>query len=117
MEEIKRPVNSHKAYHAHVYYEKETLEFASNLCKEAGELFNLKVGRIHQALVGPHPKWSCQITFGSKDFDKFVPWLEKNRCNLTVLIHALSGNNLEDHTIYAYWLGESAELDVSIFND
>jgi len=117
MKEIRRPVNSHKAYHAHVYYEQESLAFASRLCKEAGDLFSLRVGCIHEALVGPHPRWSCQISFGAKDFDKLVPWLDKNRKDLTVLIHALSGNDLEDHTIYAYWLGDSVELDLSIFGD
>ncbi|CAM3911691.1 DOPA 4,5-dioxygenase family protein [Rheinheimera salexigens] len=116
MREIKRPVNSHRAYHAHVYFEQETLEFAAKLCKEAGERFNLKVGRIHQAMVGPHPKWSCQITFGAKHFDQLVLWLEQNRKGLTVLIHALSGNDLNDHTIYAYWLGDSVELDISMFS-
>ena len=115
MKNIKRPINVHKNYHAHVYYEQETLEFASNLCKKAGELFNLKVGRIHEKPVGPHPKWSCQITFTSTDFDTFIPWLEQNRGELTVLIHALTGNNLEDHTTYAYWLGDSVELDLSMF--
>jgi DOPA 4,5-dioxygenase len=60
--------------------------------------------------------WSCQITFGSKHFDEVVAWLELNRESLTVLIHALSGNNLEDHTIYAYWLGDSVELDLSMFS-
>lgn len=117
MEEFKRPVNSHKAYHAHVYFEQQTLSFASKLCKEAGARFNLKVGRIHQTLVGPHTKWSCQITFGTKDFDELIAWLEKNRKGLTVLIHALSGNDLQDHTVYACWLGDSVELDLSMFID
>ena len=116
MNDVKRPINTHKAYHAHVYYEKETLIFASSLCKKAGDLFNLKVGRVHEKLVGPHPRWSCQITFGSKDFEEFVPWLDSNREGLTVLIHALSGNDIEDHTIYAYWLGDSVALDLSFFS-
>ncbi|KFI22748.1 4,5-dioxygenase [Nitrosococcus oceani] len=116
MKKTKRPVNSHNAYHAHIYFEKETLNFASSLCQEAGQRFNLRVGRIHEKLVGPHPKWSCQITFASRDFNKFIPWLEENRNGLTVLVHALSGNDLEDHTLYAYWLGESLELDLSIFS-
>ncbi len=115
MTETRRPVNSHKAYHAHVYYGQETLEFAKKLCKEAGDRFNLRVGRVHEKLVGPHPKWSCQITFGSKDFDRLVPWLDENRKGLTVLIHALSGNDLDDHTKYAYFLGNPVELDVSMF--
>lgn len=115
MNDIKRPVNSHQAYHAHVYFEKETLAFASALCEQAGKKFGLKVGRIHQQKVGPHPKWSCQIVFTAEDFDRLVPWLEENRADLSILIHALSGDNLADHTTYAYWLGDSHTLDVSMF--
>lgn len=115
MSEINRPVNSHKAFHAHVYFDKETLHFASSLCKKTGERFNLKVGRIHQKMVGPHLNWSCQITFGTKHFEELISWFESNREDLSILIHALSGNDLEDHTIYAYWLGNSVDLDLSIF--
>ncbi|MFT5542972.1 MAG: aromatic ring-cleaving dioxygenase, partial [Arenicella sp.] len=42
-------------------------------------------GRVHQKPVGPHPKWSCQITFSSNDFEQFIPWLEDNRGDLSVL--------------------------------
>ncbi len=115
MTTIKRPVNSHRAYHAHVYFEQETVEFASNLCQKAGELYPVKVGRVHQKLVGPHSKWSCQIKFTSKDFDQLVPWLDSQREGLSILVHALSGDELEDHTIYAYWLGDPVPLDLSEF--
>lgn len=115
MKEIKRPVNSHKAYHAHVYFEKERLSFATALCENAGERFNLKIGRIHQKLVGPHPRWSCQILFGSKDFDALIPWLESKRENLSILVHGQTGNDLLDHTENAYWIGDSIELDLSLF--
>jgi DOPA 4,5-dioxygenase len=115
MIETKRPVNSHKAYHAHVYFEQQTLALASTLCVEAGERFGLRVGTIHQQLVGPHPKWSCQITFASKHFEQLVPWLDANRENLTVFIHPMTGNDLADHSQYATWLGESVELNLSIF--
>lgn len=116
MKDIQRPVNSHQAYHAHVYFEQETLAFATAFCEQTGEKFGLKVGRIHQRPVGPHPKWSCQISFGAADFDRLVPWLEANRAGLSILIHALTGNDLADHTLYAYWLGESHRLDVSMFS-
>ncbi len=115
MIEIKRPSNIHKAYHAHVYFDSETLDFATSLCNRAGERFGLKVGRVHQKPVGPHPKWSCQITFASKHFDEFIPWLNENRNGLTILVHALTGDDLKDHTDYAYWLGSSVELNLSIF--
>lgn len=112
MDNPKRPVNIHKGYHAHVYFDQETLDFASELCKEAGEKFGLRIGRIHQKLVGPHTKWSCQVTFSHKSFDGFIPWLDENRGGLSVLVHALTGDDLEDHTSYAYWLGDRVELDL-----
>ena len=112
----RRPVNNHKGYHAHVYFERETLEFASSLCKQAGELFSLKVGRVHQKPIGPHPKWSCQITFSGNDFDEFIPWIDDNRNGLTIFVHSLTGDDLKDHTDYAYWLGDSVELKLSVFN-
>ncbi len=108
-------MNSHRAYHAHVYFEQTTVEFASALCHKAGELFPVKIGRVHQKLVGPHSKWSCQIKFTSKDFDLLIPWLEKHREGLSVLVHALSGDELEDHTTFAYWLGDPVTLDLSEF--
>lgn len=111
-----RPVNAHKAYHAHVYYDQDTLPVATRLLEQIPEKFGLKLGRIFQKPVGPHPCWSCQIIFGTKDFDAFIPWLDDNRNGLTVFVHALTGNDWQDHTQYAYWLGDSVELDLSMFN-
>ncbi|WP_232304789.1 DOPA 4,5-dioxygenase family protein [Agarivorans gilvus] len=44
MEMINRPINRHQAYHAHVYFDQDSLAFASELCHQAGEKFGLKVG-------------------------------------------------------------------------
>lgn len=113
--EAKRPVNAHKAYHAHVYFDSESAQAARGLCEEAGKRFGLAVGRFHEKPVGPHPVWSCQISFGRKDFDAFVPWLDENRNGLTVFLHGLTGDDLKDHTEYAYWLGDSVELKLEMF--
>ena len=117
MTEIRRPVNSHKAYHAHVYFNEQSKLIAKSLCREAGEKFGLKVGRFHEKLVGPHPCWSCQITFGTRDFECFIPWLEEQRQDLTVLVHALTGNDLQDHTEFAYWLGQPVKLNLGMFKN
>jgi DOPA 4,5-dioxygenase len=117
MNELKSPVNIYDYYHAHIYFEAETVEFATDLCNKAGDMFALKVGRVHQRPIGPHPKWSCQITFSSKDFEKFIPWLKNNREGLSVLVHALTDDNLKDHTEHAYWLGTEVELSLDIFRD
>ena len=114
---IKRPENAHERYHAHVYFGEGTVEQARALCQEAADKFGVTMGRVHQKLVGPHPRWSCQLAFDSKQFDALVPWLDEHRGGLTVLVHADTGNNLEDHTTHASWLGEPAELDLSHFKD
>ena len=109
------PVNIHKGYHAHVYFTGETLAFATDLCIKAGDNFGLAVGRVHQRNVGPHPMWSCQITFAAKHFEAFIPWLDAERGELSVLVHALTGNDWDDHTKYAYWLGEPQTLNLAFF--
>ncbi|CAM3472801.1 DOPA 4,5-dioxygenase family protein [Parendozoicomonas haliclonae] len=108
----KPPVNIHKVYHAHVYFDQSTLAFATELCEQAGQKFGLKVGRVHQKNVGPHTRWSCQILFTFKDFEPFIPWLDANRDGLSVLVHGVTGDDLKDHTDYAYWLGEAVEVNL-----
>ena len=115
MEQARRLVNAHKAYHAHVYFDEHSVEFATGLCERAGHRFGLQVGRVHRRPVGPHPRWSCQIAFPRKHFDELVAWLDEHRDGLTVLVHGLTGDDLRDHTEFAYWLGDSVPLDLSMF--
>ncbi|MDA7085736.1 DOPA 4,5-dioxygenase family protein [Pseudomonas sp. SA3-5] len=112
----KRPSDDHLQYHAHVYFDGQSLALATSICEQAGELFAVKVGRIHQRLVGPHLRWSCQLSFDQAQFDQLLPWLENNRQGLSVLVHAVTGDNLADHTRHAAWLGEELPLDLSVFN-
>ena len=112
----KRPTNIYDSYHAHVYFDEASLELASSLCARAGEVLNVKVGRVHQKPVGPHPCWSCQLTFDNNQFDSVIPWLEENRADLTIFVHGLTGNDLKDHTDGASWLGTSVPLNLSIFS-
>jgi len=115
MQQVRRPVNRHKAYHAHVYFDETTLVRASELFHEAGAMFGVKVGRVHQKVIAPHTRWSCQITFGQRDFQALVPWLDEHRKGLSILIHGLTGDELADHTDYAYWLGDRVALDLKVF--
>lgn len=113
---VKRPRNSYPAYHAHVYFAQDTLAQAEALCRAAGETFGVAVGRVHHKRVGPHPHWSCQLAFDAAQFDAVLPWLEANRGGLTILVHGLTGSELEDHTTHAAWLGSPATLDLSVFS-
>lgn len=114
---IKRPINSYDQYHAHVYFDGNSTEKASSLCQRAGELFGVKVGRLHQKPIGPHPCRSCQLAFDNTQFDVLIPWLENNRGDLTILVHGLTGNDRADHTDHASWLGKPVPLNLLIFRD
>ena len=114
---IRRPQNLYVRYHAHLYFDEKTKDQAEALCRAAAAQFDVAMGRIHQRLVGPHPHWSCQLAFDASQFGGLIPWLEANRGGLTVLVHALTGNDLEDHTAHASWLGEPAALDLTAFDD
>jgi DOPA 4,5-dioxygenase len=100
-------------YHAHVYYDADTREQADRLCKAAGETFGVKVGRMHDNPVGPHPRGSCQLTVKTDQFDRVIPWLVQNRNGLTIFAHAQTGNALKDHTDHVIWLGPSETLKLS----
>ena len=113
---IQRPRNVFPKYHAHVYFDEASTAQATELCRNAATLFGVVMGRVHRKLVGPHPHGSCQLAFDSTQFDALIPWLESHREGLNILIHGQTGNNLEDHTTNASWLGEPAALDLSHFS-
>ncbi|WP_421850038.1 DOPA 4,5-dioxygenase family protein [Marinomonas sp.] len=105
-----------KAFHAHLYYSDAAgVEMAKEVAEQAAELFEIRVGRFHQKPVGPHPVWSCQLSFAAETFGKIIPWLMLNRQSLDVFVHPLTGNEYVDHTQGVSWLGKSYELDVSQF--
>ncbi|MCJ0762725.1 DOPA 4,5-dioxygenase family protein [Variovorax terrae] len=112
---IPRPQNLYSNYHAHVYFGPSTVEQARALCHAAGEQLGVAVGRVHEKIVGPHPHWSCQLAFDHTQFDAVMAWLEQHRQGLDVLVHGLTGNDLEDHTTHASWLGRPTPLNLHVF--
>jgi aromatic ring-cleaving dioxygenase len=106
-----------QGYHAHVYFDVTTLARARALCEQAAALFPLKMGRVHERPVGPHPDWSCQLAFRAEWFDKVVPWLMLNRDGFVVFIHPLTGNDLVDHRDRALWMGAVRPLDLSVLTE
>ncbi len=103
-------------FHAHVYYDAGEKAAAEMLRARLEDWPGLVLGRWHDAPVGPHPTGSFQIAFRSEDFGRLVPWLMKNRNGLIILVHALTGNDLRDHTEFAAWLGGPLPLDLKVFD-
>ena len=79
------------------------------------ETFGVKMGRVHDKLVGPHPMWSCQLAATPDQFSVLLPWLALNRAGLIVFAHPQTGNDLADHRDHGIWLGTGLALDLSIF--
>jgi DOPA 4,5-dioxygenase len=104
-------------FHAHVYFDAGTVERARALCTAAAERFPLKMGRVHEKPVGPHPDWSCQLAFRPGVFGDLIPWLAMHRAGLVVFIHPISDNDLVDHRDRAIWMGAVRPLDLSVLGE
>jgi DOPA 4,5-dioxygenase len=104
-------------FHAHVYFYASTLAQARQLCEAAARLFPVQMGRVHERPVGPHPDWSCQLSFAPEAFGAVIPWLALHRGGLIVFVHPLSGNELLDHRDHAMWMGAIRPLDLSVLSD
>ncbi|MGB0504816.1 MAG: DOPA 4,5-dioxygenase family protein [Pikeienuella sp.] len=104
-----------QGFHAHVYFDADSIAQAKSLCEQAAERFGIRMGRMHEKPVGPHPEWSCQLSVPTELFGTVIPWLSKNRNGLTLFIHGETGDHLADHTDYAIWMGKMPDLDLSIF--
>ncbi|HLR13522.1 MAG TPA: DOPA 4,5-dioxygenase family protein [Burkholderiaceae bacterium] len=105
-----------QGYHSHVYYDARTLDQARLLCEAAATALGVQMGRMHQRPVGPHPDWSCQLSYPADQLNTVLPWLAVNRHGLTIFTHPLTGDDLRDHRDYAIWMGAVRPLDLSLFD-
>jgi aromatic ring-cleaving dioxygenase len=80
------------------------------LRRELEARFAVRLGRWHDALVGPHTRSMYQVAFAPAEFARLVPWLMLNRGPLDVLVHPETGDDLVDHRDHAAWLGERLPL-------
>ncbi len=97
-------------YHVHVYYDEATFAVAEKLREKLAALFPVELGRFSGDPVGPHPVSQFQVIFKREAFASVVPWLMLNREGLDILVHPLTDDMLDDHTVYAMWLGTPVTL-------
>ena len=102
-------------YHAHVYFDADSVGRARAICAEATRRFGVTMGRVHECPVGPHPMWSCQLAASPEQFAGLLPWLALNRDGLIVFAHPETGDALADHRDHGIWLGNGLALDLSVF--
>jgi len=103
-----------RAYHAHVYYrDADERARAAELRDAVDQRFEVALGRWRDEPVGPHPEPMYQISFAARSFAEIIPWLMLNRQGLTILIHPVTGNDVEDHRDHPFWMGEDLPLNIA----
>jgi len=108
-------------YHAHVYFDADTLPAAQRLHQNLeGMLKNdalpglILVGKMHDKGVGPHPKPQFEVQFLGSALPGIMPLFKAS--GLTSLVHPVTDDDLADHTTLAEWIGEPVPLDESVLD-
>ncbi len=120
MSEAAKDVAKITDYHAHVYYDPADADSRARaaLLREWVETrFPVRMGRWHDAPVGPHPTAMYQIAFQPEVFATLAPFIMLNRMGLTVLLHPESGRPRDDHTLHAVWMGEVLPLKTEVLRE
>src|SRR2546428_10307858 len=103
-----------RGYHAHIYYDPaKTRPTAERLCAVIGNKFQVQFGGFRDEPIGPHPVANAQVIFKPEQFQPVVEWLMLHRDGLDVLIHPLTDDSVDDHSIYAMWLGSPVPLKLN----
>ena len=104
-------------YHAHVYFDLEQIQHIEKLYIQLKQAFgeNVRYGRIHQKLIGPHTKPMFQLEFDQVLLPQIKMAMDSNGLNLSVLIHPLDDNAYLAHTQGAEWLGSPLPLNLTVF--
>lgn len=104
-------------YHVHVYCKPSELAKCEHVRTKmtAANLGIMGSGPVRRTAIGPHPLPMFEAWFASEHLQKIMDWIGENRDGLSVMFHPLSGNDLEDHRDYAFWIGEKLSLKLEIF--
>jgi aromatic ring-cleaving dioxygenase len=102
-----------QGYHAHVYYDADTFPIAERLRDTLAANLAVEVGRLSAEPVGPHPISQFAVIFKADQFQNVVPWLMFNRGGLDILVHPLTNDMVDDHSIHALWLGSPVALKLN----
>ena len=106
-----QPLAAIGSFHAHIYFDGPAQrEAAMTLREQIGARFRVRLGNVHDRLVGPHARAMYQVSFDVASFGNFVPWLMLNRQGLTVLVHPNTRDERRDHLVHALWMGEVLDI-------
>jgi len=72
---------------------------------------------VHTEPSGPHPIGNYEVWTPIESLGKVVPFMMANRGELTILLHPLSNDQVEDHVGRTMWLGQKIALDLTLLEE
>lgn len=107
------------AFHVHVYF-RDARE--RHLAFELRHAFTVRfptadLGRVHDSAVAFHPAPMYQVTLDGAPLGTLIPWLQRHRGTLSLMVHPLTGDVRTEHLDDAIWLGRPLALDEDRLHD
>jgi DOPA 4,5-dioxygenase len=99
-------------WHCHVYFEPEQRDRAVRLNEEVQDQFQIWDYRWLNEANPLHPLPMFRFQFPREDLARFIEWITLYRNGLSVLVHAITGDDIFDHAYNAMWLGKPLALDL-----
>ena len=99
-------------YHAHLYFDAETLDQAAALRADLWERFgeDIKLYRLHAEAFGPHPCPSFGVAFTERSLPSITHWLQTRAAHLSSLVHPVIADDRAAHADHAQWNGQPVDL-------
>lgn len=101
-----RSIDTIKGFHFHVYYSNANMEYASKLFGHFPD------AHWYDMPIGPHTQPMFVVEIAPSTMGEVYQFMILNRNGLSVLIHPITANELEDHTTSVGWLGTPVPLDL-----
>ena len=99
-------------WHCHIYFRPEQREIAVRLNEEVQDRFRIWDYRWLNEANPLHPLPMFRFQFPTEDLARFIEWITLNRDHVSVLIHAITGDDIFDHSYNAMWLGTPLTLNM-----
>jgi len=113
-------------YHFHTYFyqnnaqsSEEAVIFRNAIQDQItnGGLQNCRLNHLNLGPRGPHPIGSYETCCNKTSISPALSWFMQNRGNLTILLHALTRYEIEDHTTRSMFIGPRIPLDTSVLSE
>jgi DOPA 4,5-dioxygenase len=104
-------------WHCHIYFTPQTRAAAVALNSDVQDHFRIWDYRWLDHTNGLHPTPMFRFQFEASDLARFIAWITLNRRGLSVMMHAITGDDYHDHAENAMWLGKPLELDLEALRE